>query len=179
MPVLTLVLIFGCKEKKGEKQEPPISAISIIKGQLHKLDSGTYEFKKIERTGNTSDTTYLKLDEIRRLAESFLSLPDIVEKKSYKKYGEERLIDAEQGTLSIISTLNQGEIGEIQKQMLIIDLFGDPNAKVHSIFIETYKKLADTVIEQKLFWEIDKYFTILTEKGERQEKSEYVKVQWQ
>lgn len=176
---LAVILIISCKDKKNENRDLPISAISIIRGQLNKLDSSLYAFIKLEKNGNKMDTTFLKREEIRKLADPFLSLPDIAEKESYKKYDEERLIDAQQETLSITSTLKDSETAEIQKQMLIIDLSDASSGKVQSIFIETYKKLADTTIEQKLFWEIDKYFTILTEKGERQEKSEFVKVQWQ
>ena len=179
LAALAVILIFGCKGKKDEKRDPPISAISIIKGQLNKLDSSMYAFIKLEKNGNRMDTTFLRREDIRRLADPFLSLPDIADKKIYKKYDEERLIDAQQATLSITSTLKESETAEVLKQMLIVDLSEAGNGRVQSIFIETYKKLADTTIEQKLFWEIDKYFTILTEKGERQEKSQFVKVQWQ
>src|SRR6185503_17193841 len=107
--ILAIILITGCKNKKDEKQDPPISAISIIKGQLNKLDSSMYAFIKLERNGNKTDTTYLKREEIRKLAEPFLSLPDIAEKKLYKKYTEERLIQADQENLSITSTLKDNE----------------------------------------------------------------------
>ena len=179
LALIPVILIVSCKDKKDENRDPAISAISIIKGQLNKLDSSLYAFIKLEKNGNKMDTTYLKREEIRKLADPFLSLPDIADKKNQNKYDEERLIDAQQATLSITSTLKDSETAEVLKQMLIVDLSEAGNGKVQSIFIETYKKLADTTIEQKLFWEIDKYFTILIEKGERQEKSEFVKVQWQ
>src|SRR5689334_23288191 len=105
--LIGLALIIGCKDKKNEKQEEAISAISIIKGQVHRLDSSMYSFIKLERNGNRFDTTYLKRDEIRKLAEPFLSLPDITEKKIYKKYTEEKLIDAQQETLNITSLLKE------------------------------------------------------------------------
>lgn len=182
IPVLVITLNTGCKGKKAkeaETQEPPISAISIIKGQLNKLDSSLYAFMKLERHGNKTDTTYLRREEIRKLAEPFLSLPDIADEKNYEKYTEERLIEADRETLSITSNLKDGENSEIQKQLVTVDLSDVSSGKIQSVYIEAYKIVGDTAIEQKLFWEIDKYFTILTEKGERQEKSEFVKVQWQ
>jgi len=177
--ILAIILITGCKNKKDEKQDPPISAISIIKGQLNKLDSSMYAFIKLERNGNRTDTTYLKREEVRNLAEPFLALPDITDKKTYKKYTEERLIDAEQGTLSITSTLKDNEDAEIQKQMLIVGLVDGPSGNVKSIFIETAKKSGDVTIEQKLFWEIDKYFTVLIEKDTQPQKNNFMKVVWQ
>lgn len=181
LPVLAVILFFGCKEKKDEKHEPPISAISIIRGQLNQIDSSLYEFKKIERTENKSDTTYLRREEIRRLAEPFLSLPDIADQKLYKKYTEERMIQADQEMLSITSTLKENEKGEIQRQMLSINVSDISNAQVYSIFIDTYKYSGDSTIEKKLVWEIDKYFTIYTtiQKENQPEKNYFTKVEWQ
>lgn len=181
IPGLVLIAVIGCKGKKGEKQDPPISAISIIKGQLNKLDSSLYEFKRIERIENKSDTAYLRRNEIRKLAEPFLLLPDIADQKLYKKYSEERLIQAEQETLSITSTLKENEKGEVQRQMLSIGLSDISNAQVSSIFIDTYTSSGDSTIEKKLVWEIDKYFTIYTtvQKQNQPEKNHFVKVEWQ
>jgi hypothetical protein len=181
LPVLAVILMIGCNERKEEKQEPRISAISIIKGQLNKLDSSLYEFKKIERTEIKSDTTYLRRDEIRKLAAPFLSLPDIADQNLYKKYSEERLIQADQETLSITSTLKENEEGEIQRQMLIVGLSDISNAQVNSIFIDTYMDAGDSTIEKKLVWEIDKYFTIYTtvQKENQAVKNYFTKVEWQ
>lgn len=181
IPVLVVILIIGCKQKKEEKQEAQISAISIIKGQLHKLDSSMAEFKKIERLENRNDTTYLKRDEIKSLAEPFLSLPDITDKKNLKKYTEDRLIDAEQNTLSITHTLKENETGEIQKQIIVVDIADISNGQIQSIFIDRSINVPDSTIDQKLFWQIDKFFTIgnIISKENQPEKTNYIKVEWQ
>ena len=181
LPVLAIIIIIGCKEKKDEKQEAPISAISIIKGQLNKLDSSMYVFKKIDRAENRSDTTFLRRDQIRNMAEPFLSLPDIADQKLYKKYTEERMMQADQEILSITSTLKENEKGEIQKQMLSIGFSDNARGHVNSIFIDTYRDSRDSTIEKKLVWEIDKYFTIYTtvHKENQPEKNYFTKVEWQ
>lgn len=181
IPVIAVSLFTACKGKKDEKQEPSISAVSVIKGQLHQLDSSMYFFIKVERNGNKNDTTYLRRDEIRSLAEPFLSLQDVTDKNNYKKYTEEKLIDAQQETLNITSTLNDGEEAEIQKQIIIVGMDGQSNGKVQSIFIDRAINSADSTIEQKLFWQIDKYFTIGTiiTKENQPEKTSYTKVEWQ
>jgi len=185
VPVLTVTLLTACKEKKDSKKEeelkePPISALSIIKGQLNHLDTSIYEVKKFETTGNVTDSTYLKQGEIRSLAEPFLSLPEIADEKYYEKYTEDRLIDVQQNTLNITS-ISKSDTAEVQKQIIIISLSPTANSTVQSIFIDRYISKGDSTIEQKLFWEIDKYFSIgsIIEKVNQPEKIHTTKVTWQ
>jgi hypothetical protein len=176
-----IVLVIACKGNKKEKEELPISAISIIKGQLNKLDSSMYAFIKLERNGNKTDTTFLKREEIRMLAEPFLLLPDISDEKLYAKYVEERLMDVQQNTLSITASLKDGEAAEIQKQILVIGMADQSSGQVQSIYIDRTINSADSTIEQKLFWEIDKYFSIgkIISKENQPEKTYFTKVEWQ
>lgn len=184
-PILTATLLTACKQKKDlkkeeELKEAPISALSIIKGQLNHLDTSIYEVKKFETTGNVTDSTYLKKGEIRNFAGPFLSLPEIADENYYEKYTEDRLIDAQQNTLNITS-LSKSDTAEVQKQIIIISLSPTTNSTVQSIFIDRYISKGDSTVEQKLFWEIDKYFSIRTiiEKVNQPEKIQSTKVAWQ
>jgi hypothetical protein len=182
IPALTLILFSACKEKNSSKDEVPISAISIIKGQLNKLDSSIYEFTKLERNDIKTDTTYLKREEVRKFAEPFLALPEIATKNYNKKYDETRLINAEDETLSITSIPKPAnENAEIQKQMIIIGLADIANGNVKSIYIDRYIPSKDSTIEQKLFWEIDKYFSIgtIVQKTNQPDKTSFTKIAWQ
>ena len=176
---LIAILFTSCKGKKEVNQDPPISALSIIKGQLNHLDSSLYETTKYEITDNITDTTYLRREEIRNFAAPFLSLPEIADKNYYKNYTEEKVIDAEQETLNITSTA-KNENAEIQKQIIVIALADVSNGKVQSIFIERNLPSKDSTIEQKLFWEIDQYFSIhnTIEKENQSEKTHFTKVAW-
>ena len=177
---LIAILVAGCKGKKEAKQEPPISALSIIKGQLNHLDTSLYGITKYETADNTTDTVYLRRDEIRKFAAPFLSLPEIADKNYYKNYTEERLIDAQQETLNITTTA-KNEDAEIQKQIIVIALADVSNGKVQSIFIDRYLPSKDSTVEQKLFWEIDNYFSIgsIIEKENQPDKTRFTKVAWQ
>jgi len=182
LPALIAIFFAACREKKETKQEPLISALSIIKGQVNKLDASLYAFIKYDnKNDNKPDTTYLKREEVRKFTEPFLSLPDITDKMNYKKYTEERFIDAQQETLSIISTLKNGEISEVLKQIMIIDVADISNGKVQSIFIDRNITSNDSTIEQKLFWQIDRYFTINNTiiKENQPDKTHFTKVAWQ
>jgi hypothetical protein len=180
LPALIVTLFVACKEKKETTQEPPISALSIIKGQLNSLDTSLYSIIKYETADNVTDTAYLRREEVRKFAAPFLSLPEIAEKEYYKKYTEERLIDAQQETLNITSTA-KNENAEIQKQIMIVTLADVSSGKVQSIFIDRYIPSKDSTIEQKLFWELDKYFSIgsIIEKENQPDKTHFTKVTWQ
>ena len=183
--LLTIFILAACNQKKESKKEeeskePPISALSIIKGQLNHLDTSIYEVKKFETANNVTDSTYLKRGEIRKAAEPFLTLPEIADEKYHEKYAESRLIDAQQNTLNITS-LSTSDSAEVQKQIIIISLSPTTNSTVQSIFIDRYITRGDSTIQQKLFWEIDKYFSIgsIIEKENQPEKIHTTKVTWQ
>ena len=182
LPALSVIFFVACKgEKDSEtKDESPISALGIIKGQLNRLDTSLYAITKYETSDHTTDSVYLKREEIRKYVAPFLSLPEIADKNYYKNYTEEKIIDAQQQTLNITSTA-KNEDAEIQRQILIIDMADISNGKVQSIFIDRYIPSADSTIEQKLFWEIDKSFSIsnIVEKENQPEKTHYLRITWQ
>ena len=179
--IVILFAIFNesCKNKKAGKEESPISALSIIKGQLNDIDTSFYEIKKYESAENKKDTSILKREEVRKLAAPFSALPDITIDNYYKNYTEDRLIDPEQSTLSITS-IAKNEDAEIQKQIIIVGLEDITNGKVQSIYIDRLKNDKDSSIEEKLFWQLDNYFTIWTavNKDNQPEKTHLIKVEW-
>ena len=180
LSALITIFFAACKDKKESKHEPAISALSIIKGQLNSLDTSLYSIIKYETTGNITDTSFLKREDARKFAMPFLTLPEIADKEYYKNYTEERLIDAQQETLNITSTA-KNENAEIQKQIMVIALADVSSGKVQSIFIDRYIPSKDSTIEEKLFWEIDKYFSIgiIIEKENQPDKTHFTKVTWQ
>ena len=175
-----VILLSACKGKSKEKENQPISALSIIKGQLHHLDTSLYQVTRFETENSITDTTYIKREEIRSYAAPFLSLPDIADKNYDKKYTEDKLIDAQQQTLSITSTAKTGT-EDIQKQIIIVNVADPSNGKVQSIYIERSQNAGDSTIEQKLFWEIDKFFSVgsIISKENQPEKTHLTKIAWQ
>src|SRR5262245_19148495 len=121
IPALLLACLAACKGKKNAKEDPPISALSIIKGQLNHLDTSLYKLTRCETRDSITDTVYMKREEVAKYATPFLSLPDIANSKYSSNYEEERLIEAEEQTMSITSTARDPN-SEIQKQIIIIGL---------------------------------------------------------
>ena len=179
IPALIVILFTACKEKNKSTEEMPISAVSIIKGQLKHLDSSLYQIIKIEKVGDITDTTVLKREEVRKYAASFLDLPEIANDDYAKNYAEDRVIVPEKQTLNIISTAKGST--EIQKQIIITDLMDLSNGKVQSIYIDRYKSVGDSEIQLILFWEIDKSFSIdsIIQRKDQPERTHRLKVEWQ
>lgn len=177
---VAIILLAACKGKKMEAENQPISALSIIKGQLHHLDTSIYQVTRFETENGVTDTFDMRREEIRNYAAPFLSLPDIADKNYNDKYSEDRLIDAQRQTLSITSTA-KNEKEEIQKQIIIVNIADLSDGKVGSIYIDRSQSSGDSTIEQKLFWEIDKYFTIgnIITKENQPEKTHLTKIAWQ
>ena len=180
IPALLMICLAACKGKKKSKEDPPISAVSIIKGQLNHLDTSLYQLTRYETMDTITDTAYMKREEIKNYAAPFLSLPDIADSKYSSKYEEERLIEAEEQTLSITSTAKDPN-AEIQKQIIIIGLSDLANGKVKSIYIERVLPASDSTTEQKLFWEIDKSFSVanIIQKENQPDKTHRIQVTWQ
>ena len=177
---LMLLLISACKNKNKATDETPISAVSIIQGQINHLDTSLYQFTRYETVNGKTDTNWIKREEAKQLAADFLSMPDITQKGYFSQYTEERLIDASLNTLSITATAKK-EDAEIQRQIIIINLDQTAEGKVSSIYIDRYKQIKDSLTEQKLFWEIDKFFQIgnIIQVKDQPEKSQLLKVAWQ
>ena len=178
--VLVFTLLIACKQKKKSSKEPAISAISIIKGQLNQLDTSLFQITKLETTDGKTDTAFVKREEVRGLAKDFLSLPDITQNDYAGNYTEERLIDETQNVLSITATAKNDK-PEIQKQMIIVPLDKFAAGNVQSIYIDRIVQAKDSLLQQKLFWEIDKYFQVgnIIQKGILPEKTLVLKVTWE
>lgn len=175
----TSIIHLSCKEKNKTSEEPVISALSVIKGQINHLDTSFYQILKFETMDGKTDTGYVKREEIRSLSSDFLSLTDISLTGYSENYTEERLIDEGQNTLSITSTAKKESL-EIQKQIIIIPLDEFASGKIESIFIDRSFQIKDSSIQQKLFWQMDKYFQVasIIQIENQAEKVQILKVQW-
>lgn len=173
-------LFVACNEKKKSSKEAAISAISIIRGQVNHLDTSFFQLMKFETQDGKTDSAYIKREEVRGLAAGFLSLPDITLNNYSTNYVEERLIDAGQNTLSITATAKNDTL-EIQKQIIVVPLDESATGKVQSIYIDRSVQANDSSIQQRLFWQIDKYFQVgnIIQKGNMPEKTYILKVTWE
>lgn len=151
--------LFSCKGKKNKPEDSAISVISIIKGQLHHLDTSFYQIMKFTSSNGVNDSAYLKREDVKEYAKGFLEIPDIAEKKLLNQYTEERIIDESQNTLSITYTAKDENM-EIQKEIIIVNIDDLASGKVQSIYIDRFLPEKDSSVQQHLFWQMDKFFQI-------------------
>jgi hypothetical protein len=183
-PVFLLGCLAACKEKSKKSEEakdPPISALSIIRGQLNHLDTSLYQLMKYEiREDGKTDTAYIKREDIRGYAKVFTDLPDIAETRYQKSYTEERLIDETQNALTITHTAKD-EKQEIQKQILIVNLEDAESGNVQSIYFDRILSAGDSSVQQRLLWQIDRFFQAasITQKENQAEKVHTLRLTWQ
>jgi len=156
---IPVFIVAACKNDKKDPEDSFISALSIIKAQVNHIDTSLYQITLYNSDDDHTDTTYLKREELRDVAKSFLDLPDITVSNLSGQYSQERLIDAEQNILSITSTAKDSLL-EIQQQIIIVALEDIGSGKVKSIFVDRFRDLPDGLLEQKMYWEVDKYFRI-------------------
>ena len=177
--VLTILLFAGffycsCKQEKNDV----FPAISFIKSQIAAVDSSVYRIiKLVPRTDSTYDTVYVKRQDFNGLAKDFLETPDI-SKKFGGKYTEERTMNNELG-LVVFMAIPKNEDLEVRRQEVRI-VPDPPNDKVKSIYIEKFKRNADSSVMKRMTWYTDKKFQIvtITQKKNGEEKTSVMDVIW-
>lgn len=178
--IISTCCILSCKSTEKEKEESFISTVSIIKGQVNHIDTSLYQITMYKTADGNTDTTYLRREEVRGIAKNFLDLPDISGKELNKKYTHESIIDEGQNALTITSTATDSLL-DIQKQIIIVGLEDLASGNVKSIYFERVISNKDSVMEQKLYWEIDRFFRIanIIQKKNEHEKISLVRVVWE
>jgi hypothetical protein len=187
MYVLTFTVSFfliACKSKKDSKTDKStnssISVLSIFNGQVNHIDTSLYQVTRLDTKDGKTDTTYIRREDVRELAAPFLSLPDISRKDYEENYTEERFIDETQNSLSITATAKKEGL-EILKQIIIVPIDDLASGKVQSIFIDRQVQQGDSSVEQKLFWQVNKFFQVgsIIQKDANAEQTKLLKVTWE
>ncbi len=180
--LLVTCLCIGCNKKKKDKVDTSayFPVLSYLQSQVKGIDTSLYNITKIESSGERSDTTIIRREEVRGLAKDFLDIPDITKPKIGSDYKESNIYDSLLG-MAVLSYTSENEDLEVTKQdVTIIPSFGG-NDVVKTIYIEKNKSNDDSTVEKKLIWEVNKYFYIrtITQKKNGPEIIQDLKVLWQ
>ena len=168
MLILSSASYFSCKEKKGKNNF--ISALSYINSQVKHVDTSLYFIIKAEKMGTdtTWDTSYVKREEFRGLAKDFLEIPDITNYSIGKNYKEDTIYDADLNRVLIIYEPVKDD-QEILREEFVVAPGDTAFDKMRSVIIEKLKDHKDSTIHQRLLWQTDEKFqvvTIIEKKGE-------------
>ena len=156
--LVTILAYWGCKQKNKNDYFP---VISLINSQIKHVDTSLYSIIKIDKVDSTADTTYVKREEFRRLAHNFLETPDLTENSIGKKYKEEKFYDETMNRVILTYTPIKEKV-DVLRQEIIITPDASGNDKVKSIIIEKINDARDSTIHQRLLWQVDESFQVVT-----------------
>lgn len=154
-----LCISIGCKQK--DKEEVTFfPVLDFLQGQVADIDSSVYPLMKIVTVNNTSDTSFIKKDEFKTYARQFTTLPDISSEQLKEEYTATEMFDETIGRV-VLNYTPKNTAAEIRRQEVQIapDQAGD---KVKAIIIDRLTSKGDSTVQQRMFWQVDKRFQIVT-----------------
>ena len=179
---VVILFLFACKQKKSEdKNESFFPVLSFLQSQIADIDTSLYPIMKIVYIDSLhSDTSWVKREEFRGLANDFLAIPDIASKKYKKLYSEEKLFDETLNKVILSYKPVKPENAEIQKQEILITPDVAIGDKVNSIIIDQVVSNKDSSMQKKMLWRVDQSFQVTTirQKPGEPESISTLKVTW-
>jgi len=181
--LLTLLpFVFACqnssKQESGDA-EPYFPIKSYIESQIAHVDTSLYNIRRIETQNNRSDTTVIRREDFKAQAKDFLAIPDITKNKWKDDYTETKIFD-EVLQSAVISYTPKEDDAEVRRQEVIIKPNANEGDQVKTIFIDRSFEDGSSSIQQKMLWEVNKWFRIvtITQKPNQPEQIKTVQVIW-
>jgi len=176
--VLSPVFYFSCK---GKQKNDFISVVGYLNSQVRHVDTSLYSIIRAEKSGTDStwDTNYVKREEFRGLAKDFLNIPDLTDFSVGKKYKEERIYDDQLQRVFIVYTPVKDD-QEILREEMVVGPGDTAFDKIRSVIIEKIKDYKDSSIHQRLLWQTNEKFQVVTiiEKNGEPISSKTLEVTW-
>ena len=167
------------KERDGEKSAGFFPVLSYLKSQVAHIDTALYFIMKITITDSLSDTTYIKREEFRGLANDFLNIPDLTEKKYKKMYAESKFYDESVNRVVITYAAKEDDL-ELRKEE--VHIITDPAGgdKVSTIILDKFISTRDSNVQKRLLWQVNERFQVVTsiEKLNQPDFTQTLKVIW-
>lgn len=177
-----LPLAFSCQSKPKEEAsdaEPYFPIKSYIESQIAHVDTSLYTIQRIETQNNQSDTTVIRREDFKEQAKDFLEIPDLTKNKWKDDFREEKRFDEDLQS-AIISYWPKEEDAEVRRQEVIIKPNAAEGDQVKTIFIDRAFEDGSSTVQQRLLWEVNKWFriTTITQKPNQPEQIKTVQVIW-
>lgn len=178
--LIILSLIVSCGQKKKEKEKSTfIPVVPIIKSQCAHIDTSLYTIMKITVIDSVrSDTEYVKREDFRKVAQDFLTIPDITLPEYSGQYDEDTLVDDDiLNRLVFVYTPIKRDQSELQRQEVLISKSG---IEVKSFIIDLLKNTRDSSVQKRMLWQVDQSFQIATivQKPNQPESVSVIRVVW-
>lgn len=155
------IWITGCKDKSPDKQDPSfIPVLSIIESQLKGIDTSVYAIIRLDYSGDSADTQYIRREDVRGMATDFLGTPVLTS----ARFEEENVPGPTEGLSTITYRPKSADKEEVQRIDVVLDpkLSETGQSVIKSIFIDRGISGRDSVIQKKLLWQVDRSFQVTT-----------------
>lgn len=178
--ILSCTLVYSCKSKKNEEEQPAnyFPVLSFLKSQVLNVDTSFYRITKVQKENGHTDTSLIKREEFKKFAKDFTAIPDISSDDLKDEYTETKLYDEAINRFILSYTPKEGD-AEIQRQDITISPSGD-SSKVETIYIDWLIDRGDSIVQKKMFWQMDKSFQVITSisKPGQPERLKTIQVSW-
>ena len=153
-----VAFFFSCKQTKKNDYFP---VSSFISSQVKDVDTSLYSIIRADKIDSTWDTTYIKREQFRALAQDFLEIPDLTKYAIGKKYKEDKMYDEPMNRVILTYIPIKDNVEVLREEVVILP--GTQGVdKVRSIIIEKIKDRKDSTIHQHLLWQVDEKFQVVT-----------------
>jgi hypothetical protein len=155
-----LCVAISCKQKNKEEEVKFFPVLDFLKAQVADIDSSVHPLMKIVKVDSIADTSFIKKDEFKTYARYFTSLPDISSENLKDEYTATEMFDETIGRV-VLNYTPKNTAAEIRRQEVQIapDQAGD---KVKALIIDRLTSKGDSTVQQRMFWQVDKRFQIVT-----------------
>jgi len=177
--IFSLFILVACNSSRTaevnedlDKTFFPIAG--TIQSELREIDSLPIAIIRYTRMGDHSDTTVFDKNSMKILVDELIK-PDISQPDLKKYYKETVFMDDATNTVTMSYTTEADE-PEVRKIEVTIN---PENQKVRTIYVEKFKDLADSSIQQKMIWTCGRNLQVISlvnkkDKGETLKTEKYV-----
>lgn len=135
---------------------------SFLQSQVKHIDTSLYPLRKIVKEGSASDTVFIPREQFRREAAPFLNIEDLAGKKWKDDYTESRMYDDVLQRAVFTYTPRQNDAPILRQDVTIQPGTAGSDDQVKTIFINRMDEAGDSTVQQKMLWEVDRRFQIIT-----------------
>ncbi len=160
---ILMMFIHACKDEDTENKKKFISVLSLIKQQVAHVDTSLYAITQyVYKDSLHIDTSFIRREDFRSVANDFLGIPDLSVNKIARKYKEETMYDETLNRVIISYTPLNAAKEEIQKQEITVTPNMATGDKVNTILISRVINNRDGFLQKEMLWQMDKSFQIIT-----------------
>ena len=160
---ILMMFIHACKDEDTENKKKFISVLSLIKQQVAHVDTSLYAITQyVYKDSLHIDTSFIRREDFRSVANDFLGIPDLSVNKIARKYKDETMYDETLNRVIISYTPLNAAKEEIQKQEITVTPNMATGDKVNTILISRVINNRDGFLQKEMLWQMDKSFQIIT-----------------